>query len=105
MRVALLAALLLAACADDIATRDYTIDVCPPPPAMGSTAWFPETCDRGAGQSPRFVTVEACAAEIGIAIPTGSWGFDSTSPARERCVAAGAAALVTIYDLRDALTR
>lgn len=104
MRYAL-AALLLAACADDIATRDYTVSECPAPPARGSTAYYPETCDRGVGQTPRFVTIEACASELGLAIPSGSWGLSSTHPARERCVNAHAAALNTLDDVRTGITR
>lgn len=102
MRLALLAVLLLAACADDIATRDYTVTTCPPPPTQGQSI---EVCDRGVGQSPRFVTIEACAAELGLTIPAHSWGIASMSPARERCVAEGASALNTIDDVRRALTR
>ena len=96
----LFAAMLCAACADDLATRDYTIAECPAPFAQSVTAYWPEVCDRGAGQTPRFATVEACVAELGLTIPAGSWGNASTHPARERCVMEMRAALNTPADLR-----
>ena len=96
----LFAAMLCAACADDLATRDYTIAEGPAPFAQSVTASWPEVCDRGAGQTPRFVTMETCIAELGLAIPAGSWSNGSTHPARERCVMETRAGLVTPADLR-----
>lgn len=101
----LIAALLLASCADDIATRDYTVSACPAPPARGSTSLYPELCDRGAGAAPRFVTIEECARDLALPLPDGSWGIASTHPDRERCVDARAGALNTLDDVRRALTR
>lgn len=100
----LAAALLLAACADDIATRDYSVTTCPAPPARGSTAYYPTACDRGAGQSPRFVTVEACARELGLAIPSGSWGGGGAHPALSRCFTATGVSLETIDEIRGEIT-
>jgi hypothetical protein len=99
----LLAALLLAACADDLATRDYTVAACPP--RIPSSEYAPEVCDRGVGQAPRFVSIEVCIVEVGLPVPTGTWGLDSTHPERARCVAQGAGYLETIDDVRTALTR
>lgn len=96
-----LAATLLVACADDLATRDYTVSVCPARPPAGQS---PTLCDRGAGASPRFVTVTACIDELMLRVPE-TWGLGSTHPDSERCAASGGAVLVTIDDVRAALTR
>ena len=104
----LFAAMLCAACADDLATRDYTIAECPAPFAQSVTAYSPEVCDRGAGQSPRFATVEACIAELGLTIPAGSWSYGSTHPQLARCAMETRSSLVTPADLRagiDAASR
>jgi len=96
----MIAALLTVACADDIASRDYTVAACPAPFAQSVTAYWPEVCDRGAGQSPRFATVEACVADLGLEIPAGSWSNGSTHPQRERCARETRVGLVTPADLR-----
>ena len=99
----LLAALLTAACADDLATRDYTLTTCPAPFAQSASAYELEVCDRGAGQTPRFVTIEACVAELGLTIPAGTWSMASTHPARERCVMETRAGLNTPADIREGI--
>ena len=61
MRVAVLL-LLLAGCAPE---RDYTLSRCPDQVVrMGE---LDEACDRGVGAWPRFVTLDACAIEVGRA--------------------------------------
>ena len=86
MRLNLTATLITAAaiatgCADDIATRDYTLDACPARPRDPTSLGV---CDRGAGQVPRLVPVESCVMELG-GDTSVSWGFLSTHPAYERC--------------------
>jgi hypothetical protein len=97
----LVAALLVAACApEEGAVRDYSLAACPPP-------WGPEVtnpvdrltvCDRGAGASPRFVTLAACQSEVNPQPPHASYALESTHPARLMCRAT--IGLVTIDDVR-----
>lgn len=102
MRSLLAATLLLAACADDISARDYSIGECPSSPTQGQSV---EVCDRGVGQSPRYVSIEECAVELGLTVPSRGPTLTVGHPARERCVAAGGAALNTIDGVRSDLVR
>lgn len=91
MRItACLAALLLGlgACGtDDPTGRDYTAEACPSPVAApdASPVDARDVCDRGRGYSPRFVTIEACLAELRLRAPEWGWGGRSTSPIYLRC--------------------
>lgn len=57
---ALLAAALLVACSSE---RDYSLTACPA--RVAAAGDLDEACDRGSGESPRFVTLDACALEVG----------------------------------------
>lgn len=90
MRTLLAIAFLALACGTDADTpRDYTYTgACPAPisPTM-FTQGVPAVCDRGIGYSPRFVTIETCADEGGVAVPAmvGGYNADPSHPAYLRC--------------------
>jgi len=96
----LIAALLTTACADDIATRDYTVATCPARFAVDD----PMVCDRGPGAAIRFATVARCVADLEAAIPS-TWSLSSTHPDEARCHAATGALLVTLDDVRRSVGR
>jgi len=87
VNVYVIAATLFAGCADDLAARDYTAEACPtpPPPEAAPLADPRSVCDRGRGQSPRFVTIRACLDEMRLRAPKHGWGGNSTSPIYARC--------------------
>lgn len=91
---------LVAGCAgDDLTARDYTVTTCPPRWGEGTPTAMPvEVCDRGVGATPRFVTVESCAADLGARLPE-SFALNGTHPDRARCIAQRGGALVTIADV------
>lgn len=90
MRTILAVAFLALACgADADPPRDYTYaGACPAPvsPTMFNRV-VPTVCDRGVGYSPRFVTIETCAAEGGVSIPAvvSTVNAEPSHPARLRC--------------------
>lgn len=89
----------LAACGGDGGTssRDYTDTGCPAP--VAAPGWEQFACDRGRGQSPRYVSVPSCAQELGLvaAMPQVAT-IDSTSPNYAMCRTARVS-VVTIDDV------
>ena len=97
----LLALMLVLGCASDpngsdanpYAGRTYSrVSPCPPAPA-GEIG----LCDRGDGQTPRFVSEDACAQEVGGTTSLGLF-FSSTHPQRMECLTAARVGLSTIAD-------
>lgn len=56
-------------------------------------------CDRGVGQTPRYVTVEACMEELRLRQGALAVGLNSTSPNYLRC--RPGVLIVTIDDVRN----
>ena len=81
-RVAVLA-LVLVGCGDDLSARDYSDTACPM--AVVPTSYAPDVCDRGVGYSPRYVAVEACLAELHLAVGRSGFGLASTHPRYSVC--------------------
>ena len=101
-RLALVLALTLAACGADpnspdanpYAGRTYSrVSPCPPAPAGEISV-----CDRGDGQTPRFVSIDECAREVG-GTPPLSGGWNSTHPQRPECLSSARVGLSTIADI------
>lgn len=98
-RALLALALAAVACgSDDPAGRDYTDAACP----SAAASVPPEdrtVCDRGRGQSPRYVSIDACLAELRLRPASGSAGFNSTSPNYQRCRTS--VSVITLDDVRN----
>ncbi len=100
-RLALVLALAFTACAPDptspdanpYAGRTYSrVSPCPTAPT-GMIG----LCDRGDGQTPRFVSDDDCVREVG-GDPNQSRGWNSTHPQRIECLASSRVGLTTIAD-------
>lgn len=90
-------AMLTTACGEDLAERDYTDTACPAPVDDDpvTATWV---CDRGRGQSPRYVPVAACMEEVRVRATVSGFGLNSTSPNYQRC--RPGVSLFTIDDVR-----
>jgi len=97
----LIAALLATACApDDTSSRDYSLTACPPPWGAEAGDVFARrtVCDRGARETPRFVTQAACEAEVNPRPRYAAATLNSTHSAYDQCLRT--VTLVTIDDVR-----
>ena len=97
-RLVLLVVLALGCSADltssnPYAGRTYRRTTCPRPPMNVISM-----CDRGDGQTPRFVTLDECVAEVGGTLG-GVHGWNSTHPQRPECLSTAGVGLSTIEDI------